>query len=193
MRRLLQLAAVTLSAAATGGSPPLQGLWIQHDEWQYAPKEVNEDGDVHKFASAVVMNFCPNGVFHMATGIIYQSTKSPTVQIGASDGLAIYLGTWRETPPGIAVQYRLVDAEFADLLSDSIASASHAAQPTWVNGRLVFPFTNVVGKVFALRLTPAARYEKRVVDEWVRCEPRRPDPPVPPTPRTGGDRGRGAP
>jgi hypothetical protein len=53
------------------------GLWIYHDKWEYAPAELNEKGDIHKIASAAVVNFCPHGVFHMATGVIHQSTRVP--------------------------------------------------------------------------------------------------------------------
>jgi hypothetical protein len=188
MRRLAVLTAMMLSAAANAGPQPLQGLWIHRDEWQYAPQELNEDGDIHKAANAAVLNFCRKGVFRMATGVIYQSSKSPSVQIGVSDGLAIYLGTWAETPDGITVRYQLIDAEFHNLIDDPVASAPHTAQPTWEGGRLVFPFTNSAGKVFPLPLTSAARYEKSVIDKWVECE-RKAIPPPPKPRRAGGDPG----
>lgn len=161
---------IAAEAALAGDAPaPVDGLWIHHADWQMAPAEINEDGNIHKFANAAVLNFCPNGAFRMATGVIYQSTKSPDVQIGASDGLAIYRGTWVQTANGIAVEYQLVSAEFADLLHDPVAAAKRTATVEMIGRKLGFPFTNIIGKVYPLSFIPAARYEKRVGDEFVEC------------------------
>ena len=169
-----RIVVITLFATATmaADAPCIEGLWIQHDEWRYAPKDISEDGDVRKNADAAVMNFCAGGEFRLATGVIYQSKKSPVVMIGASDGLAIYRGTWRQAARRVSLTYRLVDAEFADLMSDPVASAPQSAEFDTNAERIDFPFTSVFGKPSRLRFTPAARYEKRVLDEWVKCGPK---------------------
>jgi hypothetical protein len=188
IRRLVAIALLA-STAGAGEAPRMAGLWIQHDAWKYWPQEDDEDGDVHKSATAAVMNFCADGAFGLATGVIYQSKKSPSVQIGASDGLAIYRGTWTTSAGRVSVNYRLVDAEFADLMTDPVASAPHSAEFAVAAEKIAFPFTNVGGKKFVLTFTNAARYGKQVLDEWVGCEPRKPPPPPPAPRRSGGDRG----
>jgi hypothetical protein len=157
----------------TPGQPALEGLWIFHGEWQFAPDEINEDGDIHKSATAAVMNFCPQGEFHVATGVIYQSTKSPEVVIGARDGLAIYAGRWTRDGASIHVEYRLVSAElqFRRMpgnvpLDDGVERRSSME---FREGLLRFPFITRTGKTRQMDFLPAARYEKRVLDDFVAC------------------------
>lgn len=192
MKRASALALLVMTAAISAESPAVpEGLWIYHGEWEYAPKEINEDGDIHKVANAAIINLCPNGGFRLATGVIYQSTKSPGVQIGVSDGLAIYSGSWSRSSGGIRVEYRLVSAEFRNTLDDAVAAAKRAAVLVPGDGKLTFPFTSISGKIYPLTFTPAASYEKEVGDEFVECARKREPPPVPPRRRTGGDRGDG--
>lgn len=155
-------------ARADAPSAPPAGLWIHHDEWVVG---FRENGNIHKSAAAAVINLCPQGQFNMATGVIYQSTKSPYVMIGASDGLAIYTGRWTRDGSSIRVEYRVVSVEFEiprkgeererrPLLTGTLSP---------VRDRLRFPFITRLGKIHAMDLIPAARYEKLVEPEFVEC------------------------
>jgi hypothetical protein len=62
---LLGLNCVAQGEAPT---PSIAGLWIHHGDWEFAPKEINEDGDIHKSANAAVVNFCPNGFVECSAG-----------------------------------------------------------------------------------------------------------------------------
>jgi hypothetical protein len=159
------------SARADAPSAPPAGLWIHHGEWAFAPKEFNENGDIHQNADAAVINLCPQGEFKMATGVIYQSTKSPYVMIGASDGLAIYSGRWTRDGSSIRVEYRVVSVEFEiprkgeererrPLLTGTLGA---------VRDRLRFPFITRSGTIHTMDFIPAARYEKIVEPEFVQC------------------------
>ena len=166
--RLWALSVLLMTMAAhAGDSTSIGGLWIHHDGWQLGP--ANEDGDVHKWANAAIMNFCPRGEFRISTGVVYQDSKSPGVQIGASDGLAIYRGRWRLDAGKILVEYKLTDAEFRDLLADPVASASHSTELRFAADRLEFPFTNTRGKTWPMIFTHSTRYEKFLGDEFVTC------------------------
>jgi hypothetical protein len=156
-------------AQADALTPSIAGLWIHHGDWEFAPKEINEDGDVHTSANAAVINFCPNGEFRMATGVIYQSTNSPGVAIGASDGLAIYSGRWSKEGDAARVEYRLVSAEIRRIPDDLNPSVVHAATLNLVDGLLYFPFTTRSNTPWPLEFLSAARYEKIVEDEFVEC------------------------
>jgi hypothetical protein len=161
---MLFVAASTAAEAPTAG-----GLWIHHDEWEFAPPEVNEDGDIRKSASAAVANFCADGRLRIVTGVIYQSLKSPEVVIGASDGLKIYAGLWAQDGAKVHAEYRLVDSEIGGPGTDSQLEVAKVSEATLRGGRLSFPFRAVSGQFWNLKFVAAARYEKRVLDEFVEC------------------------
>lgn len=166
---LMVLGGLCAGTAAPADETSIKGLWIHHEKWDYAPKEINEGGDVHKSASAAIVNFCPRGVFRLATGVVYQSTKNAHAGIGSSDGLAIYSGTWSVMEDAIRVEYRLVSAEFANLRDDPEVRRTHVAELVRKKGRLRFDFATVFGKTWQLDLIPAARYEKKLEDWHVEC------------------------
>ena len=165
---------VTLSCAAQAGAPapPIAGLWLHHEKWEFAPEEINENGNIHKSALAAVMNFCTDGEFRMATGRMYQSSKSTTVEIGASDGLAVYSGLWWMAGDAIRVEYRLVSAEIRRVPDDLHTGTVHVGMLNRVDGLLRFPFVTRSERTRDMDFMPAARYEKTVVDEFVSCKAR---------------------
>ena len=160
---------IAASALAADSAPLVSDLWIYHDVWEFAPRDMNEGSDIHKFASAAIVNFCPRGQFRVATGVIYQSTKSPAVGIGASDGLAIYSGRWQRVGDRISVEYWLVSAEIETIPDDLKTPKTHVSELTLVKGRLRFPFTNRAGRTRELNLLPAVLYEKQVDPEFAEC------------------------
>lgn len=160
-----------LPALATAAEDPVTGLWIHHEKWEIG---FEEKGEVHKSANAAVVNFCPGGVFRVATGVIYQSTRSPVVVIGASDGLALYSGRWWKSGETISVEYRLFDAEIRMVPDDVKSPETHIGKLTFAKGRLQFPFSTRFGKTWQMNLLPAARYEKKVDPDFVEC-PTKPD------------------
>lgn len=109
MKRLaLTLIATT---AIASDAPPLEGLWLHVSGWQLVPDGIYEDGDVHDYSNAAIMNLCPGGDLRVATGVVYRSKRDPTLALGPSDGLAIYRGTWSANGRGLSVTYRLDSAE----------------------------------------------------------------------------------
>ena len=163
---------IAASALAADPAPLVDGLWIHHEDWEYAPADLHEKGDIYKYASAAVVNFCARGQFRMATGVITQSTKSPVVVIGASDGLAIYAGRWRKDGDRISVEYRLVSAEIMRIPDDLKSPKTHVSELTLVKGRLRFPFITRGERVWEMILRPAARYEKQVDPDFAECPPK---------------------
>lgn len=163
---MIALAPLTLFA---GEPDPIPGLWLHHDEWTVMKAAPDDAGNVFKYANAAVLNFCPGGELRLATGVINQSTRSSAVVIGASDGLAIYRGRWSRVKGVIRVEYQLVDAEFADLLRDRVATERHTAELDIAKSRIRFPFVNVSGEPRSLEFSPAALYEKKVDDDFVTC------------------------
>jgi hypothetical protein len=166
---LCALVALVPTALSAGEPDYIPGLWIHHDEWTMERALPDEQGNIRKHAGAAVLNFCPGGELRLATGVIYQSTKSPAVVIGASDGLAIYRGKWARVNGVVRVEYQLVDAEFADLLSDRVATERHSTELKPAKSGIAFSFVGVSGESSTLNLSPAARYGKKVLDDFVTC------------------------
>lgn len=164
---VLTALAPTMSSAAEPGYIP--GLWLHHDQWRVMPRTSDDPGNTFKNANAAVLNFCPGGELRLATGVMYQSTKSREVVIGASDGLAVYRGRWSRVDGVIRVEYQLVDAEFVDLLRDPVATKRHSADLGPAQSRIRFEFINIFGKPWTLKFSPAALYEKKVLDDFVTC------------------------
>jgi hypothetical protein len=163
---VIALAPLSLSASEPDHIP---GLWLHHDEWTVSRPAPDEQKNISKYASAAVLNFCTGGELRLATGVLYQSTNSSAVVIGASDGLAIYRGRWSRAGGRIHVEYQLVDAEFADLLQDRVATERHSADLNLAKAGIAFRFINVSGEPWAMKFSPAATYEKKVLDDFVTC------------------------
>jgi hypothetical protein len=172
MRPRTALAALLAAFAcvARADAPSVNGLWIHHGKWQFAHDEFNERGNIHKNADAAVMNFCPNGVFRLATGVIYQSTRSPRVVIGASDGLAIYSGKWWKDGDTVRVEYRLFSAEFElHRPGEREARPLLNGSPSFVGRRLQFVLTTRQGSTWKMEFQRASDYEKLVENDFVEC------------------------
>jgi len=174
MPSFLRVVALLLAAAVARAADPMPsvlGLWIHHDKW-VLDGPADKDGDIHKVASAAVVNFCPRGIFRMATGVIYQSTRSPEVVIGASDGLAIYSGRWSAVGDTIRVEYHLADAEIPRVPDDLKNPETRVAELTFAKGRLHFPFITRSATVWQMSLLPSERYEKKVDPDFAECPPK---------------------
>jgi hypothetical protein len=156
--------------ASAADSPALLGLWIHHEDWNFAPAEIQEDNPGAKWANAAMVNFCPDGVFRLATGVVNQSDGNRSTGLGASDGLAIYHGRWRIQHDVIMVEYQLTSAEFRELTQDPVASGKNTGEFRRDGRQLEFLFTTADGRRWPLKFTAAQNYEKELENWFVECD-----------------------
>lgn len=171
-RRLVILMLLVAASARGSDVQVPEGLWIHHDAWQFAPAEINEDGDIHRYANAALVNFCPDGEFRLATGTIYVSTKSLIAGIGASDGLTIYRGIWWHDGDSLVAEYRLVSAEIRRINGEDEKNILHQIEIHAAGTQFEFPFVTRTGETYPLKLMPAKGFEKELNDRFVECSSR---------------------
>ncbi len=166
---------VCLAVASLGATPEpeLLGIWAWNAKWEVAHKEL-ELGYAMATAPALIANFCPNGEFRMATGIFYRTDDS--IELGSSDGIETYRGTWIRTQDEFVVRYRLASAELIDSETfDREQRTEIVVEPAFIGDVLAFAHrprgvANPIAWVVALR--SARDYEQHVRGRFVECADR---------------------
>lgn len=171
----LTLAVALAASAETASERDVAGVWAWHDAWQDAPPEIrSEPGQrLAATASALIVNFCPDGEFRMATGVFWRYDAG--ISLGSSDGIAVYRGSWSRRGEALVVSYRLVSAELAADREGFNAESQIdvAIEPAMIEGLLAFPHRwwwaakSPVTTVYALR--PQRAFTPGVQDTFVQC------------------------
>ncbi len=82
-------------------SPLTSGVWMHLDsKWEKAPPEAEVDEST---AYVRLVRFLPNGEFSWMACIVRRVGHHTLISVG--DGQVIFIGRWRTTSEGIAVQY----------------------------------------------------------------------------------------
>lgn len=170
LRGVAALAIGLATYAGAADAPSVLGLWIHHDEWNLAPPEIREDNPGARWANAAMVNFCPDGLLRLATGVVKQSDGNRSAGLGASDGLVIYHGRWRIQHDVIMVEYQPTSAEFREPTQDPGASGKNTGELRRDGKQLEFLFTTVEGRRWPLQLTSARDYEKELENWFVECD-----------------------
>ena len=170
---------VALAAAAPisfTAEPEVVGVWAWHTDWQDAPPEIRaEPGQgIAATASALIASFCPDGTFRLATGVFWRHDHG--ISLGASDGIALYRGTWSRQAKALTVRYRLVSAELvADREHfDSERKEDAVVEPIVIGEVVAFPHhwwgwgdRDPITKVFPL--LPQRDFQPTLDDRFVEC------------------------
>jgi hypothetical protein len=109
-------------------------MWEWNEPWQSAPDWIVKESGPQWNAPGVVLRFCPDGRFRMATGVFYRDQGH--FALGSSDGLALYEGRWSARENQITVRYRLADVEIRFSGMEKVMAAEFTEHPT-INGNVL--------------------------------------------------------
>lgn len=91
-----------------GQEVAIQQLWLSYETWPDKPTGEDEPWTT----PGVVVAFCPDGQFRMASGLLYRAENG--AGLGASDGIATFRGEWSGTLMDLTVSYALASGDPAD-------------------------------------------------------------------------------
>jgi hypothetical protein len=166
---------VLLALACTPQSkiaPSPAGLWVWHERWLSAPDWLVKESGPQWNAPGIVLRFCPNGRFRMATGVFYRGGGQIT--LGSSDGLTLYEGIWASRSDGVVVTYRLVDAEIRFTGMEKAMATPLTERPRIIDGALLFTYRRPDGRAIPLRFVFAKSMDEKVASRFVECGGARP-------------------
>jgi hypothetical protein len=164
---LFALAAL-LACRVHPAAPSPVGLWGWHEPWESAPEWIVKESGPQWSAPAVVIQFCPDGRFRMATGVFYRGGGH--VGLGSSDGLALYKGRWSQSADQITVQYRLVDAEIRFTGIEKIMATEITDRPELKGNHLFFTYRRPDnGRAVPMQFVDAASFPDTLDPRFVEC------------------------
>jgi hypothetical protein len=144
----------------------LIGKWVHHGSWQ----EIPGDGPTPQktwSAGAIVLRFCPDGTFLRVHGVLYRSWHH--TELGSSDGLEIWRGTWRLRESGVETRVRLIDAEISFTGMQEAMRLDTVALGRIRNGDLDLAFTS--GKrTFTTLFSRAKGLPSALSDRFLSCK-----------------------
>lgn len=173
---LYALAALLACRENPAATSPV-GLWTWHEPWESAPEWLIKESGVPQWnAPAVVIQFCPDGRFRMATGVFYRG--GGYVGLGPSDGLALYEGRWSQSADQITVQYRLVDAEIRFTGIEKVMATEVTEHPKLKRNRLLFTYRRPDdGHAVPMQFADAASLPDKLAPRFVECSGPKPGTP----------------
>jgi hypothetical protein len=143
------------------------GLWVWHEQWLSAPDWLVKESGPQWNAPGIVLRFCPNGRFRMASGVFYRGGGHMT--LGSSDGLALYEGSWVNRPDGVTVTYRLVDSEIRFSGMEKAMATEWREHLGIAGDALLFTFHRLDGRAFPMRFVSAGSLGEKVASRFVEC------------------------
>jgi hypothetical protein len=148
-------------------------MWAWNEPWQSAPDWLIKESGPQWNAAGIVLRFCPDGRFRMATGVLYRGQGH--VGVGSSDGLALYEGTWSVEKDEITVRYRLVDVEIRFSGIEKIMATELTEHPT-INGSVLhFTYHRPdTGRAIPMSFKAASSLADKLVQRFVECSARMP-------------------
>jgi hypothetical protein len=159
--------------ACSPGTPSPAGLWAWHEPWESAPEEIVQDTGPQWTAPALVVRFCPDGRFRMASGVFYRA--GGRISLGSSDGLRLYEGRWSKSWGRITVQYRLADAEIRFTGMKEAMDRELTEHPEIQGRNLLFTYRAPEGgREVPIRFEQAASLPDQLEPRFVECSGARP-------------------
>lgn len=169
--------AALLACRERPASPSPVGLWAWHEPLESAPEWLVKESGPQWNAPAVVIQFCPDGHFRMATGVFYRGGGH--VGLGSSDGIALYEGRWSQSADQITVQYRLVDAEIRFTGIERVMATEITDRPKLKGNNLLFTYRRPDnGRAVPMQFVDAASLPDKLNPRFVECSGAKPDTPL---------------
>jgi hypothetical protein len=168
--------AALLACRERHAPPSPVGLWAWHEPWESAPEWLVQESGPQWTAPAVVIRFCPDGRFRMATGVFYRGGGH--VGLGSSDGLALYEGRWVQSADQITVRYRLADAEIRFRGIEKVMAADITEHPELKENNLLFMYRRPDnGRAVPMQFVDAASLPDKLAPRFVECSGAKPGTP----------------
>jgi hypothetical protein len=166
MRAFVFLFCASTITPCLGQEVPMQQLWLSYEAWPAKPTGEDEPWTTE----GVVVAFCPDGQFHMASGLLYRSRGGAV--LGSSDGIATFRGKWSGTLTDLTVSYVLASAEIAPVGVKLSDLKPRTIKPTVVSAEMLLfdyqPWPDELPR--QLTLVSAATLDFSLSDRMVACE-----------------------
>jgi hypothetical protein len=149
-----------------GQEVAIQQLWLSYETWPDKPTGEDEPWTT----PGIVVAFCPDGQFRMASGLLYRAENG--AGLGASDGIATFRGEWSGTLMDLTVSYALASAEIQPIGVNLSDLKRKTTKPTVVSEEmLLFDYQRWPNELsWQITLVPAALLAFRLDDRMVKCE-----------------------
>jgi hypothetical protein len=143
-------------------------MWAWNEPWQSAPDWLVKESGPQWNAPGIVVRFCPDGRFRMATGVFYRGQGR--VGLGSSDGLALYEGTWSAEKDHVTVRYRLVDVEIRFSGIEKVMATELTEYPTISGNVLHFTYRRPdTGRAIPMSFKAASSLPDKLASRFVEC------------------------